>query len=258
MSSLAQGERERAADLDASQLSTYYQGGIVSVDAGRSAPALRCQLGVLGVVLGRRSCYFVLLPALLAAARRRRRPGAGAPAAAARRRKAAPARPIDVRLDALGKAAARRGPSDGARRNPFRMGAAPPPPGAGGGRGARRRRSRSTPVVAAPVGPPPPPPCRRSRTGSSACSPACRAGQDCRADRRQARGSRPRTTDRSTAAIASCRSARSRCRSNTSTGAGARRSGCRANECRRPNGAAQPSRRRAPSVEHVTSSERCR
>jgi hypothetical protein len=70
--------------------------------------------------------------------------------------KAAP-RAIDVRLDALGKAAAAEEP-EGARRNPFRMGAATPPPAPGGTMAGRMPPKPVMPVVVAPVGPPPTPP----------------------------------------------------------------------------------------------------
>ena len=112
------------------------------------------QLGFLGVVL-LAVVYFVLMPALsspvvpagpVAAA------GAGGRTAA----KPAP-RPIDVRLDALGKAVAAEDP-DAARRNPFRMGAATAPPPAEGTMASRTQAPPVAPVPMAPVGPPPPPP----------------------------------------------------------------------------------------------------
>jgi hypothetical protein len=69
--------------------------------------------------------------------------------------KAAP-RPIDVRLEALGKSAAAEGP-EGTGRNPFRMGAATPP-APEGTMAARVAPKPVAPVVLAPVGPPPTPP----------------------------------------------------------------------------------------------------
>jgi hypothetical protein len=110
------------------------------------------QLGILGVVLVA-VVYFVLMPALgtpgvpagpVAAA------GPGGRAAARPR-----PRPLDVRLDALGKAAAAEDP-EVARRNPFRMGAATPPP-APEGTMAGRTPKPVAPVLG-PVGPPPTPP----------------------------------------------------------------------------------------------------
>jgi hypothetical protein len=114
------------------------------------------QLGVLSVVLVG-VVYFVLLPALATPVT----PAGPVPIAAPGGRTQAKAAPtsIDVRLDALGKAAAVE-ESDGARRNPFRMGAATPPPAPEGTIAARTPPTAkpATPVAVAPVGPPPPPP----------------------------------------------------------------------------------------------------
>ena len=112
------------------------------------------QLAILGVVLVA-VVYFVLMPALatpdvpagpLATATPGGRAG-GKPAP----------KSIDVRLDALGKAAAAEGP-EGARRNPFRMGAATPPPAPEGTMAGRMPPKPVTPVVVEQVGPPPTPP----------------------------------------------------------------------------------------------------
>jgi len=111
------------------------------------------QLGVLGVVLVA-VVYFVLMPALATPVAPARPVAAAGPGG--RAAKQAP-RPIDVRLDALGKAAAAEDP-EGARRNPFRMGAATPPPAPEGTMAARTPPKPVAPVVLAPVGPPPPPP----------------------------------------------------------------------------------------------------
>ena len=113
------------------------------------------QLGVAGVVLVA-VVYFVLMPALatpvvpagpVAAVR------PGGPSAS----KAA-SRAIDVRLDALGRAAAAAEEPEGAHRNPFRMGAAAPPPPSEATIAARTPPKPVAPVVEAPIGPPPPPP----------------------------------------------------------------------------------------------------
>ena len=111
------------------------------------------QLGALGVVLVA-VVYFVLMPALATTVVPTRPFAAAGPGG--RAAKPAP-RPIDVRLDALGKAAAAEDP-EGARRNPFRMGAATPPPAPEGTMAARTPPKPVAPVVLAPVGPPPPPP----------------------------------------------------------------------------------------------------
>jgi hypothetical protein len=117
------------------------------------------QLGVLGVVL-LAAVWFVLLPSLAtpvipagpvavpAAA-----PGGRAAAAKAG------ARPVEVRLEALGRPAA-PAETGGAQRNPFRMGAATPPPSDGGGAtGTARVTPRpAVPVVPVQTGPPSPPP----------------------------------------------------------------------------------------------------
>jgi hypothetical protein len=111
------------------------------------------QLAVLGVVLVA-VVYFVLMPALATPV------VPGGPVAVAPAGGRGPGKPgagrIDVRLDALGKAAAAEEP-EGARRNPFKMGAATPPPPPEGTT-AGRTPPKPTPVAIAPVGPPPPPP----------------------------------------------------------------------------------------------------
>ena len=112
------------------------------------------QLGFLGVVLVA-VVYFLLMPALPPPAV----PAAPVATAATAGRPAgkAAARPIDVRLDALGKAAAAEDP-EGARRNPFRMGAATPPPAPEGTPGSRTPPKPVAPVAVAQIGPPAPPP----------------------------------------------------------------------------------------------------
>jgi hypothetical protein len=112
------------------------------------------QLGVLSVVLVA-VVYFVLLPALTTPVTPAG-PVAMATPAGRIQAKAAPTS-IDVRLDALGKAAAAE-ESDGGRRNPFRMGAATPPPAPEGTIAAPTPPKPTTPVAVAPVGPPQPPP----------------------------------------------------------------------------------------------------
>jgi hypothetical protein len=113
------------------------------------------QLAILGVVLVA-VVYFVLMPALATPVVPA---GPLATAAPGGRAGGKPAtRPIDVRLDALGKAAAAEEP-EGARRNPFRMGAATPPPAPEGTMAVGRTPPKPVePVVLPPVGPPPPPP----------------------------------------------------------------------------------------------------
>jgi hypothetical protein len=94
------------------------------MDAGRRRwVQLGVALAALAVVV-----QFVLLPSLNPAAA----PVASPPAAGgAARARSASGQPVDVRLDALTRAAAIASESDtAARRNPFRMGAATPPPGA--------------------------------------------------------------------------------------------------------------------------------
>jgi hypothetical protein len=111
------------------------------------------QLGFLGVVLFA-VVYFVLMPALsgpVITARPVPAAGPGGRTGA----KSTP-RPMDVRLEALGKAAPAEDP-DKARRNPFRMGAATPPP-APEGTMASRTPAPVAPAPMAPVGPPQPPP----------------------------------------------------------------------------------------------------
>lgn len=108
------------------------------------------QLGVLGVVLAGLA-YFVLWPALSPTVIA---PGP-APAAGGGPGTKASGKPVDVRLESLGKAVDLN--EDGPRRNPFRMGAAsvPVPEGTMAGRVAPKP---ATPVVPVPTGPPPPPP----------------------------------------------------------------------------------------------------
>lgn len=109
------------------------------------------QLGTLSVVLAA-VLYFVLLPSLRGPAV----PAGSRPAAAAGRAAAKPgARAIDVRLDALGRPIAPE-ETTGARRNPFRMGAATPAPSPEGTLAARMPPRTATP--APPIGPPPAPP----------------------------------------------------------------------------------------------------
>jgi hypothetical protein len=111
------------------------------------------QLGTLSVVLAG-VVYFVLLPSLSPPVAQ-----SGRPVAAAGGRVAAKPgeRPIDVRLDALGRPIA---PADGTgpRRNPFRMGAASPPPAPEGTLATRVAPKPLTPAVPVDIGPPPPPP----------------------------------------------------------------------------------------------------
>ena len=109
------------------------------------------QLGVLGVILIA-VVYFVLLPSLSPPAIQ---PGPVVPAGRTQAKTAI--RPIDVRLDALGKAVAAEDPT-AARRNPFRMGAATPPPPPEGTIAARGPAKPVTPLPPVPVGPPQPPP----------------------------------------------------------------------------------------------------
>ena len=177
------GREERAADLDR-QAVDLLQGGVVMEPAQRTR---WIQLGVLGVVLVA-VVYFVLMPALATPVVPAGPLAAAAPGGRAGG-KPAP-RPIDVRLDALGKAAAAEDP-EGARRNPFRMGAATPPPAPEGTMAARTPPKPVAPVVLAPV-------------AAAAAAPAAdpvpvhrrahgRAGTGThrRADRRPQRGARP-------------------------------------------------------------------
>jgi hypothetical protein len=108
------------------------------------------QLGILGVVLVA-VVYFVLIPSLSSPVV----PAGPLPSAAGRTAAKPTSRPIDVRLDALGKAAAEEGP-DAGRRNPFRMGAATPPPAPEGTVATRVAPKPVAPPM--PVGPPQPPP----------------------------------------------------------------------------------------------------
>jgi hypothetical protein len=109
------------------------------------------QLGVLGVVLVA-VVYFVLVPALVT----QTAPGGQVAAAGGRTAASQTSRPIDVRLDALGKPAPPQDP-EASRRNPFRMGAATPPP-APEGSAARLPAKPANPVAPVPTGPPAPPP----------------------------------------------------------------------------------------------------
>ena len=162
---LVQGEKNAPLTLTV-KLSTLLQGGIVMEPAQRTR---WIQLGILGVVLVA-VVYFVLMPALatpvvpagpLAAA------APGGRAGASRRRGPSTcgsmrwARPPPRRIP-RGRAATRSGwvrPRRHRRRKARWPARTPPKPVA--------------PVVLAPVGPPPRRH-RRSRTGSSACSRACR------------------------------------------------------------------------------------
>jgi hypothetical protein len=124
------------------------------MDAGRRRwVQLGVALAALAVVV-----QFVLLPSLNPAAA----PVASPPAAGgAARARSASGQPVDVRLDALTRAAAIASESDtAARRNPFRMGAATPPPGASGpsGAGPATRPAPVAPVAPMPPQPPPVPP----------------------------------------------------------------------------------------------------
>jgi hypothetical protein len=111
------------------------------------------QLGVFGLVLGG-LVWFVLLPAVA--------PVPVAPAGPVRTAGGAAAGkggggPVNVKLDALGRAAGEPAPAEGSRRNPFKMGAAPAP--VPEGQSAMRQPPKPTgPVEAVPIGPPPVPP----------------------------------------------------------------------------------------------------
>jgi hypothetical protein len=113
------------------------------------------QLGILSVVLVA-VAYFVLMPALATSVVPA---GPVAVAGPGGRAAARPApRPLDVRLGALGKAAAAAEEDPAAaRRNPFRMGAATPPP-VPEGTMAGRTPKPVPPVAMGPVEPPLPPP----------------------------------------------------------------------------------------------------
>ncbi len=108
------------------------------------------QLGIVGVVLIA-VVQFVLVPALSTPVI----PAGPMPAAGERVTGKAAARPMDVRLDALARAAAVEDPQT-PRRNPFRMGAAQAPVPEGGVAAVRTPPKPMVPV--GPVGPPPPPP----------------------------------------------------------------------------------------------------
>jgi len=110
------------------------------------------QLGVLGVVLIA-VVYFVLMPSLSPPSS----PVGPVAPAGGRTQAKAPIRPIDVRLDALGRTVAAEDPTT-ARRNPFRMGAATPPPPPEGTVAARGPVKPVTPPPPVQMGPPPPPP----------------------------------------------------------------------------------------------------
>jgi hypothetical protein len=111
------------------------------------------QLGALSVILAG-VVYFVLLPSLTPPV-----VPSGPPLAAGGGR--APGRPgtrpIDVRLEALGRPVASDDTS-GPRRNPFRMGAATPAPVPEGTVATRVAPKPLPPAVPATIGPPPPPP----------------------------------------------------------------------------------------------------
>ena len=113
------------------------------------------QLGVALVTLAV-VVVFVLLPALNPTT-----PDAPVqPAArgAAARASARQDRPVEVRLDALSRAAAIASESANvAQRNPFRMGPATPPPSAAGSSGNGQAAARPTPAVPTVPMPPPPP-----------------------------------------------------------------------------------------------------
>jgi hypothetical protein len=111
------------------------------------------QLGFLGLVFIA-VVYFVLLPSLTTSAV----PAGGVAAPGGQSGARSASRPIDVRLDALGKPAASENP-EASRRNPFRMGAATPPPAPEGSVAMRVPPPKpAVPVVPVPTGPPPPPP----------------------------------------------------------------------------------------------------
>lgn len=111
------------------------------------------QLGGLSVVLAA-VVYFVLLPSLSPAVA----PAGRQLATAGGRAASKPGeRPIDVRLDALGRPVA-SDDGTGPRRNPFRMGAATPPPAPEGTAATRMAPKPLTPALPVNVGPPPAPP----------------------------------------------------------------------------------------------------
>jgi hypothetical protein len=110
-------------------------------------------LGILCVVLAAVG-YFVLMPALATPVVPAGRVAVAGPGGRAAARPAP--RPLDVRLDALGKAAAAEAP-EASRRNPFRMGAATPAAGSEGTM-ASAPPTPVAPVATGTVGPPPVPP----------------------------------------------------------------------------------------------------
>lgn len=111
------------------------------------------QLGTLSVILVA-VVQFVLLPSLSPPSA----PAAARVATAGGRVTTKPGeRPIDVRLDALGRSIA-SDDGTGPRRNPFRMGAATPAPAPEGTVATRVAPKPLGPVVPVTVGPPPPPP----------------------------------------------------------------------------------------------------
>jgi hypothetical protein len=85
---------------------------------------------------------------------------AGTPARGGGRAAEARQGPVEVRLDALTRAAAIAGESaNAAQRNPFRMGAAQPPPARPGSASGAPAMPKPPPVAPVlPTGPPPPPP----------------------------------------------------------------------------------------------------
>jgi hypothetical protein len=112
------------------------------------------QLGLAAVALAI-VVQFVLLPSLNPAAAPvgRRQPGGGGQARPGDRQ----GRPVEVRLDALTRAAALAGENPAAaQRNPFRMGAATPPPPPPGAAGSASSARPAPPVAAVPAPPAPP------------------------------------------------------------------------------------------------------
>ena len=121
------------------------------MDPARRRQTIR--LAVLGVVLAG-LVWFVLLPAIAPAGVVSSGP---LPAAAGAQAGKAAGGPVQVRLDALARAAAEPASTEGGRRNPFRMGAAAPPVPEGTA-AAQVSRKPAPPVMPEQIGPPPPPP----------------------------------------------------------------------------------------------------
>jgi hypothetical protein len=121
------------------------------VDSARRRQAIR--LAVLCLVLAG-LVWFVLLPAIAPAGVV---PSGPLPAAGGAPAGKAAGGPVQVRIDALGRAAAEPAPEEGGRRNPFRMGAAPAPVPEGTS-AAARGPVRGAPVMPEQIGPPPTPP----------------------------------------------------------------------------------------------------